>query len=54
MDQAAAMAENNIDAVQVNVVKNKQHEIKLMQKRLNESKLLTKHQMQQMKKSKLQ
>ena len=50
VDQAAITAENNIDAVQVDVVKSKQHEIKSLLKWRNVLKRLNKHLMQLMKK----
>lgn len=53
VDQAATVAENNIDAVQVDVVKNKQREIKSLLKWRSVLKRLNKHLMQLMKKSRL-
>lgn len=54
VDQAATVAENNIDAVQVDVVKNKQREIKSLLKWRSVLKRLNKHLMQLTKKSRLQ
>ncbi len=53
VDQAATVAENNIDAVQVDVVKNKQREIKSLLKWRSVLKRLNKHLMQLTKKSRL-
>ena len=50
VDQAATVAENNIDAVQVDVVKNKQREIKSLLKWRSVLKRLNKHLMQLTKK----
>lgn len=53
VDQATTVAENNIDAVQVDVVKNKQREIKSLLKWRSVLKRLNKRLMQLMKKSRL-
>lgn len=53
VDQAATVAENNIDAVQVDVVENKQREIKSLLKWRSVLKRLNKHLMQLTKKSRL-